>query len=49
VRCATGNILVHDYLDVDDEAVWKVLDRLGDLRAFAVTAQRIAQRAVSDE
>jgi uncharacterized protein YutE (UPF0331/DUF86 family) len=36
------NILVHGYLDVDDEAVWSALGRLGDLRDFAATVQRIA-------
>jgi uncharacterized protein YutE (UPF0331/DUF86 family) len=35
------NILVHGYLDVDDEAVWSALGRLGDLREFAATVQRI--------
>jgi uncharacterized protein YutE (UPF0331/DUF86 family) len=35
------NILVHGYLDVDDEAVWNALGRLGDLRDFAATVQRI--------
>jgi uncharacterized protein YutE (UPF0331/DUF86 family) len=37
------NILVHGYLDVDDEAVWNALDRLADLRAFAATIQRIVE------
>jgi uncharacterized protein YutE (UPF0331/DUF86 family) len=36
------NILVHGYLDVDDEAVWGALAELDDLRSFAQTAQRIA-------
>lgn len=35
------NILVHGYLDVDDEAVWNALGRLEDLRDFAATVQRI--------
>jgi uncharacterized protein YutE (UPF0331/DUF86 family) len=35
------NILVHDYLEVDDEAVWDALDRLDDLRRFAAFAQRL--------
>jgi uncharacterized protein YutE (UPF0331/DUF86 family) len=34
------NILVHDYLEVDDEAVWAALGRLDDLRGFAAFAQR---------
>jgi uncharacterized protein YutE (UPF0331/DUF86 family) len=29
------NILVHDYLDVDDEVVWGALDHLDELREFA--------------
>jgi uncharacterized protein YutE (UPF0331/DUF86 family) len=29
------NILVHDYLDIDDEVVWGALDHLEDLREFA--------------
>lgn len=37
------NILVHGYLDVDDEAVWNALDRLDDLRVFAAAVQAIAQ------
>lgn len=37
------NILVHGYLDVDDEAVWSALGRLGDLRDFAATVQRIVE------
>lgn len=45
------NILVHGYLDVDDEAVWSALDRLDDLRAFAAAVQRIVEsdRPVSRE
>lgn len=34
------NILVHDYLEVDDDAIWEALDRLDDLRQFAAFAQR---------
>jgi len=33
------NILVHGYLEVDDEVVWGALDRLDDLRHFAAFAQ----------
>lgn len=35
------NILVHGYLDVDDEAVWSALGELDDLRQFATTVQQI--------
>jgi uncharacterized protein YutE (UPF0331/DUF86 family) len=34
------NILVHDYLDVDDEVVWGALDHLDDLRGFALFVVR---------
>jgi uncharacterized protein YutE (UPF0331/DUF86 family) len=30
------NVLVHDYLKVDDEAVWDALGHLDDLRQFSV-------------
>ena len=46
------NILVHGYLDVDDEAVWAALADLDDLRSFAASAQRIAnadEQDTSDE
>jgi uncharacterized protein YutE (UPF0331/DUF86 family) len=33
------NILVHGYLDVDDELVWAALGRLDDLRLFAAFSQ----------
>jgi uncharacterized protein YutE (UPF0331/DUF86 family) len=33
------NVLVHGYLDVDDEAVWGALEHLDDLREFARFAQ----------
>lgn len=36
------NILVHGYLDVDDELVWDALARLDDLRSFAAAARRMA-------
>jgi uncharacterized protein YutE (UPF0331/DUF86 family) len=29
------NILVHDYLDIDEDIVWGALDHLDDLRGFA--------------
>jgi len=34
------NILVHDYLEVDDDEVWAAIGRLDDLRQFAAFAQR---------
>ncbi len=34
------NILVHDYLEVDDVAVWDALGRLDDLRQFAAFSQQ---------
>lgn len=34
------NVLVHDYLEVDDEAVWDALGRLDELRRFAAFAQQ---------
>lgn len=36
------NLLVHLYLDVDDQEVFAALSRLDDLRAFARAAQRLA-------
>jgi uncharacterized protein YutE (UPF0331/DUF86 family) len=30
------NILVHDYLEIDDDIIWEALEHLGDLREFAV-------------
>lgn len=35
------NILVHGYLDVDDETVWDALARLDDLRGFASAVRTI--------
>lgn len=29
------HILLHSHLEVDDEAAWSALDRLGDLHQFA--------------
>jgi uncharacterized protein YutE (UPF0331/DUF86 family) len=34
------NVLVHLYLEVDDEAVWDALFHLNDLRQFAAFAQQ---------
>jgi uncharacterized protein YutE (UPF0331/DUF86 family) len=33
------NVLVHGYLEVDDEIVWEAFDHLDDLRQFAAFAQ----------
>jgi uncharacterized protein YutE (UPF0331/DUF86 family) len=33
-------VIVHDYLDVDDDVVWRSLDHLDDLRDFAIFAAR---------
>lgn len=35
------NILVHAYLDIDDEIVFESLDHLDDLRDFAAAVQRL--------
>lgn len=35
------NILVHGYLDVDDEAVWNALAELDDMRQFATAVQQM--------
>lgn len=35
------NILVHGYLDVDDEVVWSALGDLADLREFAAAVERM--------
>jgi uncharacterized protein YutE (UPF0331/DUF86 family) len=34
------NILVHDYLEIDDDVLWRTLDHLDDLRDFAAFALR---------
>ncbi len=34
------NVLVHVYLDVDDDRVWDALGHLDDLREFAAAVQR---------
>lgn len=34
------NVLVHAYLEVDDDQVWEALGHLDDLREFAVAVQR---------
>jgi uncharacterized protein YutE (UPF0331/DUF86 family) len=39
------NILVHGYLDVDDEVVWNALARLDDLRELAAAVQRMIDAA----
>jgi uncharacterized protein YutE (UPF0331/DUF86 family) len=33
------NILVHDYLDIDEDVVWGSLEHLDDLRGFAAFAE----------
>jgi uncharacterized protein YutE (UPF0331/DUF86 family) len=38
------NVLVHDYVDVDDHKVFEALDQLDDLRAFAAAALEAAER-----
>lgn len=39
------NVLVHGYLDVDDEIVWDTLAHLDDLRQFAATAEEMLAAA----
>jgi uncharacterized protein YutE (UPF0331/DUF86 family) len=36
------NVLVHVYLEVDDDEVWDALGHLDDLRKFAAAAERVA-------
>lgn len=36
------NILVHEYLEIDARQVWRALERLDDLRAFADATRRAA-------
>ena len=38
------NVLVHAYLEVDDDRVWEALERLDDLRRFAAVAQEQASQ-----
>jgi len=35
------NVLVHGYLEVDDDEVWNALGRLDDLREFAAAVERV--------
>jgi uncharacterized protein YutE (UPF0331/DUF86 family) len=35
------NVLVHAYLEVDDEAVWSALSELDDMRQFAAAVQQM--------
>lgn len=35
------NVLVHAYLEVDDDKVWDALGRLDDLREFAAAVERV--------
>lgn len=39
------NLLVHQYLELDDEQVWEALGRLDDLRAFSAWASQIADES----
>jgi uncharacterized protein YutE (UPF0331/DUF86 family) len=41
----TRNVLVHAYLEVDHDEIWKALDQLDDLRAFAAAALRAVERS----
>lgn len=41
------NVLVHVYLEVDDDEVWKALGHLDDLREFAAAASRMADSSDS--
>jgi uncharacterized protein YutE (UPF0331/DUF86 family) len=38
------NVLVHVYLEVDDDKVWEALDHLDALRQFAAIAQEFAEQ-----
>src|SRR4051794_17527393 len=38
------NLLVHGYAELDDLQIWRALERLDDLRAFAASAARAAER-----
>lgn len=51
LAAATGmrNILVHGYLDVDDEVVWDSLAHLDDLRGFATIVREILDREETAE
>lgn len=35
------NVLVHNYLEVDDDKVWDALGHLDDLRQFAAAVERV--------
>jgi uncharacterized protein YutE (UPF0331/DUF86 family) len=35
------NVLVHAYLEVDDDQVWNALGHLDDLREFAAAVERV--------
>lgn len=37
------NILVHDYLEIDDDLIWEALDDLDDLRSFAAFARSLVE------
>lgn len=42
------NVLVHAYLEVDDDKVWDALGHLDDLREFAAAAERVAASEEED-
>jgi len=44
VAAGLRNVLVHAYVDLDDERVFAALSDLDDLRAFARSAKRLADR-----
>lgn len=37
------NVLVHAYLDIDDDKVWEALEHLDDLREFAAAVRRVEE------
>jgi uncharacterized protein YutE (UPF0331/DUF86 family) len=43
------NVLVHEYLDVDDDRVWAALGHLDDLREFAAAVDRLARSSTDAE
>lgn len=43
------NILVHDYLEIDDRIIYRSLTQLDDLRTFAAHAQRLADETGTRE
>lgn len=41
----TRNVLVHDYLELDNERIWGALGKLDDLRDFAAWSEQLAARS----